>query len=373
MDRDGGGGRNDPSEEDDERGRSSEPVRRPGNGSPPPPTAGPPTPGGSEGGAETGAERSSLRRWYDSLSRGVQRVVTVVVGAGAVAAAIGAILALWPDPDPAPHAKLTNIMVDPVGLQEWEDRHRGENNAQANTGKPMLLAAYQLAQAETDGITTTEDTTTQEETTTDETTTEETTTDGTTTDGENGPGPEGDIVTEPLPSAEQQVTLNRGLDLALDEPSVPELDLGVCGEDLSAPNCGLRSTLTYLLAPHSEVTAGVVAGRLEELFHHLRTSDQDVPPEPLGMKVDFDVVLTHFQGEEAEIRWSLYTRGGGEVPRDWLRNQRVLSLEAEADKDSGSGVFWAPLPSRRGSYYIQFGVYDEDGKRLTYKNTGPFP
>jgi hypothetical protein len=371
MDRDGGGRRSDPSGEGDERGRSSEPNRRQGNVNPPP-AAGPPTPGGSEGGAKTGAALSSLRSWYDSLSGGVQWLVKVVVGAGAVAAAIGSILALWPDPS-APHAKLTNIAVDPVSLQEWEDRHRGENNAQANTGEPMLLAAYQLAQAETDEITTTEDTTTQEETTTDETTTEETTTDGTTTDGENGPGAEGDIVTEPLPSAEQQARLNRGLDLALDEPSVPDLDLGVCGEDLSAPNCGLRSTFTYLLAPHSEVTARVVAGRLEELFHHLRTSNQDVPPEPLGMTVNFDVALTHFQGEEAEIRWSLYTRGGGAVPRDWLRNQRVLSLQAEADKDSGSGEFWAPLPSREGSYYIRFGVYEEDGKRVTYKNTRPFP
>jgi hypothetical protein len=322
MEHGGGAGRSDPSEEGDERGRSSEPDRRQGNRNPQ--AAGPPTPGS----AETGAKRSSLGGWYDSLSGGVQWLVKVVVGAGAVAAAIGSILALWPDPDPAPGAKLTNIDVDPVSLQEWEDRHRGENNPQANTGEPMFLAAYQLAQAETDGMTTMEDTTTHEETTTtDETTTEETTTDGTTTDGEAGPGAEGDIVTEPLPSAEQQARLNRGLDLALNEPSVPDLDLGVCGEDLSAPNCGLRSTLTYLLAPHSEVTAGVVAGRLEELFDHLRTS-QDVPPEPLGMTVNFDVALTHFQGEEAEIRWSLYTRGGGAVPRDWLRNQRVLSLEA---------------------------------------------
>ena len=151
------------------------------------------------------------------------------------------------------------------------------------------------------------------------------------------------------------------------------MDLGVCGEDLSAPNCGLRRTpLTYLLAPHSEVTAEVIADRLAELFHHLRTSDQDVPPGPLGVTVNFDVALNHFQGDEAEIRWSLYTRGGGEVPRDWLRNQRVLSLKAEADKDFGSGEFWAPLPSREGSYYIRFGVYDEDGHRVTFRDTGRF-
>ena len=321
-----------------------------------------------------------MRRWYESLSKGVQRLVAVVVGAGAVAAAIGSIVALWPDPDPAPHAKLTNISVDrDVTLQEWEDRHRGENNAEANRGEPLLLAAYQLAQAETDGMTTTEDTTTQEETTTDETTTEETTTeetttDGTTTDEEDGPEAEGDIVTEPLPSAEQRARLNSGLDLALDKPSVPELDLGVCGEELSDPDCGLRSTMTYLLAPQSEVTAVVVADRLAELFDHLRTSDQDVPPEPLGVTVNFDVALTHFQGDEAEIRWSLYSaRGGGAVPRDWLRNQRVLSLEAEAQEDSGSGEFWAPLPSREGSYSIRFGVYDEDGDRVTYRNTSRFP
>jgi hypothetical protein len=375
MDRDDGGGRSDPSEEGDERGRSSEPDRRQGNRNPPPPAAGPPTPGGSGGGTKTGAARSSLRRWYDSLSTGVQWLVKVVVGAGAVAAAIGSILALWPGPDPAPHAKLTNITRDPdVSLQEWEDRHRGENNAQASTGEPMLLAAYQLAQAETDGLTITEDTTTQEETTTDETMTEETTTEETTTDEDGGPDTGGDIVTEPLPSPEQRARLNRGLDLAVEEPSVPELDLGVCGEDLSDPSCGLRSTMTYLLRPQSEVTAVVVAERLAELFDGIRASDEDLPPEPLGVTVNFDVSLTGFQGDEAEIRWSLYSaRGGGAVPRDWLRNQRVLSLEAEADEDSGSGEFWAPLPSREGPYVIRFGVYDEDGDRVTYGNTRRFP
>jgi hypothetical protein len=312
-----------------------------------------------------------LRRWYESLSRGIQRLVAVVVGAGAVAAAIGSIVALWPDPDPAQQAKLTNISVDPQSLDEYELRHRAERGEEANRAEPLVLAAYLLAQTETEG-TTTEETTT-EETTTDETTTEETT-EETTTDEDGGPDTEGDIVTEPLPSPEQRARLNRGLDLALDEPSVPELDLGVCSEELSDPSCGLRSTMTYLLRPQSAVTAVVVAERLAELFEGIRASDEDVPPEPLGVTVNFDVSLTGFEGDEAEIRWSLYSaRGGGAVPRDWLRNQRVLSLQAEAQKDSGSGEFWAPLPSREGSYYIRFGVYDEDGDRVTYRNTRRFP
>jgi hypothetical protein len=327
-------------------------------------------------------ERSSLRGWYKSLGRGVQWLVAVVVGAGAVAAAIGSILALWPDPGPAQHAKLTNIRVDgDVTQDEYELRHRGVTAGGASAAEPLLLAAYQLAQAETDGMTTTEDTTTttedtttQEETTTDETTTEETTTDGTTTDEEDGPEAEGDIVTEPLPSPENRARLRRGLELAEADPSLPELDLGVCGEGLSNPNCGLRSTLTYLLAPRSEVNAALVADRLVEFFDDIRTSVEDVPPQPLGVTVNFDVSLTGFQGDEADIRWSLYSaRGGGAVPRDWLRNQRVLSLEAEAEKDSGSGEFWAPLPSREGSYFIRFGVYEEDGDRVTYRDTSRFP
>jgi hypothetical protein len=337
----------------------------------PPSGPGSPAPNGSEGGA---AERSALRGWYDSLSRGVRWLVAVVVGAGAVAGAIGSIVALWPEPDPAQHARLSNIFVDRnVALEEWEERHRGENSARANTGEPHVLAAYQLVQAETSGGTTTEGTTTQEETTTDETTTEETPTDGTTTDEEDGPEAEEDIVSEPQPSPEERARLNRGVELALDKPSVPELDLGVCGEELSDPGCGLRSTMTYLLRPQSEVTAQVVADRLAELFDHLRTSDEVVPPEPIGVTVNFDVSLTGFQGDEAEIRWSLYSAGGGAVPRDWLRDQRVLTVEAEAEEDSGSGEFWAPLPSREGRYFIRFGVYDEDGDRITYRNTSRFP
>ena len=48
-----------------------------------------------------------MRRWYDSLSGAVQWLVKVVVGAGAVAAAIGSILALWPD-SAALHASYAN-------------------------------------------------------------------------------------------------------------------------------------------------------------------------------------------------------------------------------------------------------------------------
>ena len=320
-----------------------------------------------------------MRRWYESLSKGVQRLVAVVVGAGAVAAAIGSIVALWPDPDPAQQAKLTNISVDrDVTLQQWEDRHRGENNAQANSGEPLILAAYQLAQAETEAD--------------DDGRRHDDRRDHNRRDDDRGDHDGGDhhrwddhrrggaprsggrhrhrAPAEPGAAAR----LDLGLERALADPTVPELDLGVCGEELSDPDCGLRSTLTYLLRPQSEVTPQVVADRLAELFDHLRTSDQDVPPEPLGVAVHFDVSLTGFEGDEAEIRWSLYNAtGGGAVPRDWLRNQRVLSLEAEAEEDSGSGEFWAPLPSREGSYYIRFGVYDEDGEGETSMKTSRFP
>ena len=88
--------------------------------------------------------------------------------------------------------------------------------------------------------------------------------------------------------------------------------------------------------------------------------------------MNFDVSMTGFRDARLDVRWSLFSASGHPLPRDWLRNLPILWLSGEEDTDSASGEFWVPIPQRPGQYYIRVGVYDEDGTRLTYKNTRRF-
>ena len=91
------------------------------------------------------------------------------------------------------------------------------------------------------------------------------------------------------------------------------------------------------------------------------------------MTINFNVALTGFDGESADVRWSLYSKNGQRpVPRDWLRNQRALLLRGEAEKDTGSGEFWVPIPEVKGPFFIRIGVYDADRTRLDYADTPSF-
>ena len=67
-----------------------------------------------------------MRAWFSSLGDVTQRVVKVVIAAGAVATSIGAIIALWPDPDPPPavlDATFSEITVDEnIPLGEFKAR-----------------------------------------------------------------------------------------------------------------------------------------------------------------------------------------------------------------------------------------------------------
>jgi hypothetical protein len=93
----------------------------------------------------------------------------------------------------------------------------------------------------------------------------------------------------------------------------------------------------------------------------------------IGVAVSFEVTLEGFVGERADVTWSLYHgHGGGQVPRSWLINHRVLRLEGQVEKDFGSYNFWVPLPKLHGPFYVRINVVDKDGNGLTFKNSSPF-
>lgn len=89
---------------------------------------------------------------------------------------------------------------------------------------------------------------------------------------------------------------------------------------------------------------------------------------PVGVTVSFDAALEGFSGRQADVRWSLYdARGAGRVPRDWLVNRRAVQLTDESASDD----FWVPLPKLRGPFFVRIGVYD-GRSRLTFRDSRRF-
>lgn len=333
-------------------------------------------------------------------------------------------------------AELSRVSIDSgVSLEEYALRRGRTGFASARvTAPPMqLIAVHYAASAATDASTgaaaaaekalprdrttttaprsstdagttrtTKDDTTTGEQTTT---TGGQTTTTGTqtTTTGDDGSNTENDDATtggsrsrfqkdslvKLKVDASAQRKIDQGVRGALDAPRVPpELVLpSGCVDDVVSGGCGLSSlALTMGVATadagstgpvgQDDVSVQKVREQLAKVFRGTRTRPAQSDPSKrdlVGVTINFNVALTGFRGESAEVRWSLYSkREQRPVPRDWLRNQRALLLKGEAEKDNGSGEFWVPIPQVKGPFYIRLGVYDAKGSRLDYADTPSF-
>ena len=218
--------------------------------------------------------------WFSSLSKGVKWFVAAVLTAGALATAVGAIVALWPDP-PSPiselGAEISGVTVDPpITLEEYKVRREADSEAGEKSGAPALrrpappafLAAVTLprspvntgpviATTPTRATTAPTTTTTPPPTTTTTpppttapppttsttppttTTTPPTTTTPTTTGAEDDGE---DIVVKVRLSDEARARMNEGVRRALRTPGVDQTDIGeACSTDLTDPDCGLSS------------------------------------------------------------------------------------------------------------------------------------
>jgi hypothetical protein len=262
--------------------------------------------------------------------------VGVVVGAGAVAGAIGAILALVPGPAPPLRANLGDVRVGPqLTLADWAIRAAPGTALAPSGATASRLAAEVMVQAG-----------------------DETTSVGPT-------GPSGGPVIQPRRLSEEDTkALNDGLTLALSNPdaSLTETDLGsACADDVARPECGLRSTATYLLEAHSPPTPESVENHFLTLFDGIR-----IPPtvgQPVGVPVDVEFSSTDLSGHTATISWTLYRDHGlAPVPEDWIRGESVLTVSGNVGQRSEE--FWVPSPMEAGPYYVQVNVFDEDGNRL---------
>jgi hypothetical protein len=95
--------------------------------------------------------------------------------------------------------------------------------------------------------------------------------------------------------------------------------------------------------------------------------------EPLGIAVTVDAVVEGYRGKRVDVRWSLHRGSSGRTStRAWLANRRVLRRTLEANSQRISADFWVPLPRSHARSFIRIGIYDSQGRRLTYRDTRHF-
>jgi len=314
-------------------------------------------------------------------------IADLIVRAGAVAAAIGSIVALvalvWPDSPGKQGAQLSNVSSESdVSLADFTARQqiaalpprqaRGRPAGTLRATGPPGHGVAVLASAEAPpggaGPTTPDG-------------------EGPTTADPNAPSQQpGDEKTAPMETpgspeapAGSIETENAMLKRALDDVIPPSYDLDPTCDETESSCSPTPRALKFVLGDEETAVAGTdpvkSARKLLRVLRstRVRTSSDSGSQEVLGVTVSFELQLDGFKGKRSDVRWSLYgARDKRRVPRDWLINRRALSLQGKADADQASKEFWVPLPRRKGPFFVRVGVYDEKNTRLTYEDTKPF-
>jgi hypothetical protein len=300
--------------------------------------------------------------------------VAAVIAAGAVATSIGAILALWPNPEEPPavlDAEFSDITVDeniPVG--EFKLRETELQGSAAGSVPSSHVVAFTVRQGtasvtgtatvqETGPGTTETDTNGTTKTDTNETT--ETDTNGTTETDTNG-------TTE---TTDDDGGLNDALVEARRDPNVEDIELpDACETAPGDEECPIP--LMAMLAAE-DVSPSETADQLVKFFTEVRKHPLPTgKSEPLGVAVNYKLTVTGFRDRMVRVRWELHRPEGGELPQEWISKQRPTSWVGEADTDSVSPNLWVPLPVTSGPFFIRLIAEDEDDSPLDRANTRKF-
>jgi hypothetical protein len=75
-----------------------------------------------------------------------------------------------------------------------------------------------------------------------------------------------------------------------------------------------------------------------------------------GVFVQFDVEIVGYEGAQLPLRWSLYDAEGGQQ----VGESEATTLRAEAPRDRATWHIWAPLPRRRGPFFLLIQIFEKD-------------
>ena len=76
-----------------------------------------------------------------------------------------------------------------------------------------------------------------------------------------------------------------------------------------------------------------------------------------GVFVEFDVSIVGYKNKPLPLRWSLYDAASG----DEFSEAKGTTLRAEAASDRATWHVWAPLPRKRGRFFLLIQLFDPTG------------
>jgi hypothetical protein len=328
------------------------------------------------------AAGSSVRRWWN-------RTTATILALGALATAIGAILALRPAPDPEDSARFTAIQVDsPVALSEAKARLRALIPPGGSGGRRDRPAPVRRLQPDPSANTQadpTTDTSAPDPTSSDTTassseptsSTPETTGQPTSSSPGMAPSMEFDPPTG-FGQEEFRAHVEQVMKRARERnPNNPTLN---CKEE-DPEDCRLERTIMRTIATGQSkapdgtpVEPEVAAERLVKLLRNTRRTDGggSRAREPLGVFVTVNLDLIGLRDREVLLSWSMV--GGNEAERvhgDWLNDNLAYVLKATSDRDSTFQLIWIPLPRSSGPFRVQVHL-KIDGAPLASQASDPF-
>lgn len=93
---------------------------------------------------------------------------------------------------------------------------------------------------------------------------------------------------------------------------------------------------------------------------------------PLGELVSVNLELAGLRGQPVFLSWSIFQESGrNRLFGNWLNSFVAYRLEATTEDDTGTVEMWIPLPKVPGPYFIRISL-STDGASLTSMNSGPF-
>jgi hypothetical protein len=104
------------------------------------------------------------------------------------------------------------------------------------------------------------------------------------------------------------------------------------------------------------ITSAAAAKRQITLLKALRTTrvKGTRKRQPVGVVVVANMDLSGLRGKSILLSWSMWRQGGGQrLYGDWLNESLAYRMKATSDHDTASVDFWIPLPKSRGPFFIQ--------------------
>jgi hypothetical protein len=346
----------------------------------PPPEAGRKPRGRHRRPAAAALSPNDLRWWWN-------RVTKTVLGVGALATAVGAVLALFASHATANSAHFASVqLLSPASLSEFEQRSAMSRYSTAvpRVSRP-LLAATELDSPPPDG-TEVPPTASPVSPVTSPSTSPVVPSGTTEPPGTASPGPTpsgGSPSTSPSPPVPSATTPTRtsGEIKTTPPPNVSpaEVRAYACAvadrADMGTPgDCDQEVVLAEAMDGRGDaLPVKAAARRISGVLGHTRTA---IGPhriaEPVGELVSVDLELIGLKDQPVLLSWSIYQVGGkASLYGNWLHDFAAYRLQASTDDDTGSVLMWVPLPRVPGPYFLRL-TLSAYGTSLASDDTGTF-